>query len=73
MANMQRNRTHLAVLCLDVDKFKEINDAADLATGDAVLPAMGSRIQSTLRSGDFVARRSSDEFAIALCLHKQSR
>jgi len=66
MANMQRNRTHLAVLCLDVDKFKEINDAADLATGDAVLRAMGSRIQSTLRSGDFVARRSSDEFAIAL-------
>jgi diguanylate cyclase (GGDEF)-like protein len=66
MANMQRNRTHLAVLCLDVDKCKEINDAADLATGDAVLPAMGSRIQSTLRSGDFAARRSSDEFAIAL-------
>jgi diguanylate cyclase (GGDEF)-like protein len=66
MANMQRNRTQLAVLCLDVDKFKEINDAADLATGDAVLRAMGGRIQSTLRSGDFVARRSSDEFAIAL-------
>jgi diguanylate cyclase (GGDEF)-like protein len=66
MASMQRKRSHVAVLCLDVDKFKDINDAADLATGDAVLRAMADRIQSTLRSGDFVARRSSDEFAMAL-------
>ncbi len=63
---MNRNRKHIAVLCLDVDKFKDINDASDIATGDAVLREMGARIQSALRSGDFVARRSSDEFAIAL-------
>jgi diguanylate cyclase (GGDEF)-like protein len=43
---MQRNRTHVAVLCLDVDEFKDINDAAGLATGDAVLRAMSSRIRS---------------------------
>ncbi|MGB6346352.1 MAG: GGDEF domain-containing protein, partial [Methyloceanibacter sp.] len=66
LPTMNRNRKHIAVLCLDVDKFKDINDASDIATGDAVLREMGARIQSILRSGDFVARRSGDEFAIAL-------
>jgi diguanylate cyclase (GGDEF)-like protein len=66
MATMQRKRTHIAVLCLDVDKFHEINDAVDLATGDAVLREVGNRIRSALRTGDFVARRSSDEFAVAV-------
>jgi diguanylate cyclase (GGDEF)-like protein len=66
MAAMQRKRTHIAVLCLDVDKFHEINDAVDLATGDAVLREVGRRIESALRPGDFVARRSSDEFAVAV-------
>ncbi|MGB2931826.1 MAG: GGDEF domain-containing protein, partial [Methyloceanibacter sp.] len=66
LPTMNRNRKHIAVLCLDVDKFKDINDASDIATGDAVLREMGARIRSILRSGDFVARRSGDEFAIAL-------
>jgi diguanylate cyclase (GGDEF)-like protein len=66
MAARQRKRTHIAVLCLDVDKFHEINDAVDLATGDAVLREVGRRIESALRPGDFVARRSSDEFAVAI-------
>jgi diguanylate cyclase (GGDEF)-like protein len=66
MATMQQNRTHIAVLCLDVDKFHEINDSVDLATGDAVLREVGNRIRSALRTADFVARRSSDEFAVAI-------
>jgi diguanylate cyclase (GGDEF)-like protein len=66
MAAMQQNRTHIAMLRLDVDKFHEINDSVDLATGDAVLREVGSRIGSALRTGDFVARRSSDEFAVAI-------
>jgi diguanylate cyclase (GGDEF)-like protein len=53
-------------LCLDVDRFQEINDSVDLAGGDAVLREIGGRIQSTLRKGDILARRASDEFAIAL-------
>jgi diguanylate cyclase (GGDEF)-like protein len=49
MATMQQNRTHIAVLCLHVDKFHEINDSVDLATGDAVLREVGNRIRSALR------------------------
>jgi diguanylate cyclase (GGDEF)-like protein len=66
LAIMKRNRSHIAVLCLDVDRFQEINDSVDLAGGDAVLREIGERIQSTLRKGDILARRASDEFAIAL-------
>ena len=63
---MHRDRTHIAVLCLDIDKFKEINEAADHSGGDQVLRDIGGRIQSTLRENDLIARLAGDEFAIAL-------
>jgi diguanylate cyclase (GGDEF)-like protein len=66
MERMHRDRTHIAVLCLDIDKFKEINEAADHSGGDQVLRDIGARIQSTLREGDLIARLGADEFAIAL-------
>jgi diguanylate cyclase (GGDEF)-like protein len=66
MGRMQRDRTHIAVLCLDIDKFKEINEAADHSGGDQVLRDIGGRIQSTLRENDLIARLAGDEFAIAL-------
>jgi diguanylate cyclase (GGDEF)-like protein len=66
LAVMQRTRTHIAVLCLDIDKFKEINDSEDHAGGDAVLREMGGRIKAALRERDLIARRGADEFAIAL-------
>jgi diguanylate cyclase (GGDEF)-like protein len=66
LASMRRKASHVAVLCVDLDKFNEINDAADFATGDAVLGEVGDRIRSALGHGDFVARRSDDEFAMAL-------
>jgi diguanylate cyclase (GGDEF)-like protein len=66
MVRMHRDRTHTAVLCLDVDKFKEINDATDLAGGDMVLREIARRILKSLREGDLVARLAGDEFAIAL-------
>jgi diguanylate cyclase (GGDEF)-like protein len=66
LTTMHRDRTNVAVLCLDVDKFKEINDSADHAGGDAVLREIGSRIQGALRDRDLIARRGADEFAIAL-------
>jgi diguanylate cyclase (GGDEF)-like protein len=66
IARMHRDRTHIAVLCLDIDKFKEINEAADHSGGDQVLRDIGGRIQSTLRQNDLIARLAGDEFAIAL-------
>jgi diguanylate cyclase (GGDEF)-like protein len=66
IARMQRDRSHIAVLCLDIDKFKEINEAADHSGGDQVLRDIGARIQATLREGDLIARLGGDEFAIAL-------
>ncbi len=66
IGRMQRDRTHIAVLCLDIDKFKEINEAADHSGGDQVLRDIGGRIQSTLRENDLLARLAGDEFAIAL-------
>ena len=66
IGRMQRDRTHIAVLCLDIDKFKQINEAADHSGGDQVLRDIGGRIQSTLRENDLIARLAGDEFAIAL-------
>ncbi|HLC08880.1 MAG TPA: GGDEF domain-containing protein, partial [Methyloceanibacter sp.] len=66
MARMQHDGTHIAVLCLDVDRFKEINDAADIAGGDAVLREIAIRIRNALREGDLIARLAGDEFAMAL-------
>ena len=64
LANMRRKRTHIAVLCVDLGKFNEINDDAE--AGDMVLREMGERIRAKLRPGDFAARRSIEEFAVAL-------
>jgi diguanylate cyclase (GGDEF)-like protein len=66
MLRMHRDRTHIAVLCLDIDKFKEINEAAEHSGGDQVLREIATRIQATLREGDVIARLGGDEFAIAL-------
>jgi diguanylate cyclase (GGDEF)-like protein len=66
MGRMHRDRTLIAVLCLDIDKFKEINEAADHSGGDQVLRDIGARIRATLREGDLIARLGGDEFAIAL-------
>ncbi len=66
IARMHRDRTHIAVLCVDIDKFKDINEAADHSGGDQVLRDIGGRIKSTLRDGDLISRLGADEFAIAL-------
>jgi diguanylate cyclase (GGDEF)-like protein len=66
MARMKRDNTHIAVICLDIDKFKEINDATEHGGGDQVLREIASRIKGTLRERDIIARLGADEFAIAL-------
>ncbi|WP_223488295.1 diguanylate cyclase domain-containing protein [Pseudomonas sp. A-RE-19] len=61
----------VAVLFLDSDRFKEINDNFGHAAGDAVLVAVATRVRAQLREEDLVARLGGDEFAVLLTpLHK---
>ncbi|MFL1417721.1 diguanylate cyclase domain-containing protein [Pseudomonas fildesensis] len=61
----------VAVLFLDSDRFKDINDNFGHAAGDAVLVAVADRVRAQLRDDDLVARLGGDEFAILLApLHK---
>ena len=56
----------LAVLFLDLDRFKIINDTLGHASGDKVLQMYGERVSACLRKGDTLARISGDEFAIVV-------
>lgn len=56
----------LAVLLVDVDDFKSVNDSDGHDSGDALLVAIGARMRATLRPGDFLARFGGDEFVILL-------
>ncbi len=59
-----RKGENVAVLCLDLDRFKEINDTLGHTSGDAMLKAVGERLRGCLGSRDLIARLSADEFAI---------
>ncbi len=61
-----RNRLNFAVALLDLNKFKEINDALGHDAGDEVLKQVSSRLTRILRACDTIARLGGDEFAIIL-------
>ena len=58
------DRGKLAVLCIDLDRFKAVNDTLGHPVGDALLRAAGDRLQASARPTDLVARLGGDEFAI---------
>lgn len=55
-----------ALIILDIDRFKNINDARSHALGDILLKAIGERLRSVTREGDTLARLTADEFALLL-------
>jgi diguanylate cyclase (GGDEF)-like protein len=59
-------RRHAALLYLDVDRFKVINDSLGHLAGDAMLKEVAARLQACVRDPDLVARLAGDEFAILL-------
>jgi diguanylate cyclase (GGDEF)-like protein len=63
----------LALLYLDLDRFKAVNDTLGHSTGDLLLRAVADRLRSTVRRGDLIGRLGGDEFAIGQCGPDQPR
>ncbi len=66
IARAMRNLDRLAVFYLDLDRFKEVNDAHGHAAGDRVLQEVSVRLREALRASDTVARLGGDEFVALL-------
>ena len=67
MAAARHEGKQVAVLGLDLDHFKEVNDTLGHAAGDALLHAAATRMRQCLRDGDTLARLGGDEFAVVQC------
>jgi len=66
LARMRRQGRHLAVMFLDLDDFKQINDTYGHEAGDQLLKFVAERLRAAVRADDTVARMSGDEFVILM-------
>ena len=66
LTNAQRHRQKFAVMILDLDRFKSINDSLGHTVGDEELRLVGARLKGLLRKSDTVARMGGDEFILLL-------
>lgn len=66
IGHAEKQNTKFAILFIDLDRFKNINDALGHSVGDMVLKEMGTRFSAILRAGDILARLGGDEFIILL-------
>lgn len=66
VASVQRKRTHVAILMLDLDYFKMVNDTYGHDAGDAVLKALSNVLKQSVRASDLVIRYGGEEFLIIL-------
>ncbi|QDZ29740.1 EAL domain-containing protein [Noviherbaspirillum sp. UKPF54] len=70
MANARRNDQIAAVVFIDLDQFKFINDSLGHQVGDELLKVIGARLRASMRACDTVARQGGDEFVLVLDNHR---
>ena len=68
----RRNDQKAALLFIDLDNFKNVNDSLGHSVGDLLLQRVGERLLKTARSNDIVARLGGDEFVVVLCGMKEN-
>jgi diguanylate cyclase (GGDEF)-like protein len=66
LADSGRRQTRVAVLLIDIDRFKTVNDAMGHSAGDQVLVQVATRLQSSQRGGDLAARHGGGSFSVLL-------